>query len=386
MGLEKGMDLEKEMLQLNVNNAIKGAAITSLKDILAHLTKDRLNFIAANCELAGRSKLKKQELADALFERITDVTRVRSAFLSAEPQEWELVTRLLKAPYIQDNAIYADAYLFLMDKGLVFSFLEQDEMFFVMPEEVKAAYKKLDQKSFQAERGASQLVLRYTEAAANLYGICPVNKLIDIINDQNGIGLTEEQFNQIRLSVSDKVLTWDVQRGFLFSDSLDGESLDDYEAFLKSVKDKPYYIPAKEELLRYADIDYFEKTPQLEALKNYIVQQLGKVERMADAIVDDIQLSCSMEEPMSVIMEEFEHRKISLNKKQLKEIVPLIINVHNTTRMWSNRGYTPDELSPRPSQGGNGSNLIMLPVTSSKVGRNDPCPCGSGKKHKKCCL
>lgn len=21
----------------------------------------------------------------------------------------------------------------------------------------------------------------------------------------------------------------------------------------------------------------------------------------------------------------------------------------------------------------------------TKVGRNDPCPCGSGKKHKKCC-
>jgi hypothetical protein len=29
---------------------------------------------------------------------------------------------------------------------------------------------------------------------------------------------------------------------------------------------------------------------------------------------------------------------------------------------------------------------INLPVTSeSKVGRNDPCPCGSGKKYKKCC-
>jgi uncharacterized protein len=24
--------------------------------------------------------------------------------------------------------------------------------------------------------------------------------------------------------------------------------------------------------------------------------------------------------------------------------------------------------------------------TTPKVGRNDPCPCGSGKKHKKCCL
>ena len=25
------------------------------------------------------------------------------------------------------------------------------------------------------------------------------------------------------------------------------------------------------------------------------------------------------------------------------------------------------------------------PITSNKVGRNDPCPCGSGKKYKKCC-
>jgi uncharacterized protein YecA (UPF0149 family) len=24
-------------------------------------------------------------------------------------------------------------------------------------------------------------------------------------------------------------------------------------------------------------------------------------------------------------------------------------------------------------------------VNSIKVGRNDPCPCGSGKKYKKCC-
>jgi uncharacterized protein len=26
-----------------------------------------------------------------------------------------------------------------------------------------------------------------------------------------------------------------------------------------------------------------------------------------------------------------------------------------------------------------------LPARSQKVGRNDPCPCGSGKKYKKCC-
>jgi SWIM/SEC-C metal-binding protein len=25
------------------------------------------------------------------------------------------------------------------------------------------------------------------------------------------------------------------------------------------------------------------------------------------------------------------------------------------------------------------------PIRSEKIGRNDPCPCGSGKKYKKCC-
>ncbi len=29
--------------------------------------------------------------------------------------------------------------------------------------------------------------------------------------------------------------------------------------------------------------------------------------------------------------------------------------------------------------------LNALATTASKVGRNDPCPCGSGKKHKRCC-
>ncbi|ANY66311.1 hypothetical protein BBD42_07385 [Paenibacillus sp. BIHB 4019] len=381
------MELEKEMLQLNVNNAIKGAVVTSLKDILAQITKDRLNFIAVNCALAGRSKLKKQELVDALYDRITDVTHVRAAFLTAEMQEWELMSRLFKAPYIQDNTVFADAYLFLMDKGLVFSFLEQDKLYFVMPEEVKASYQKLDLNLFGQERTVTQLVLRYSEAASNLYGIISVQKLIEIINDQNEGSLTEEKFNHVCLSVSDKVLTWNVQHGMLFNDELDEESLHEYEKFLESVKDKPYYIPPKEELLRYAEIDYFEMTPQLEALKNYIMQQLGKVEQMAEAIIDDIQLACSMEEPISVIMEEFERRKIRLNKKQLNEIVPLIIQVNNTTRMWSNRGYTPAELSQERSQSTNADNVLQhTAAASSKIGRNDLCSCGSGKKHKKCCL
>ena len=30
-------------------------------------------------------------------------------------------------------------------------------------------------------------------------------------------------------------------------------------------------------------------------------------------------------------------------------------------------------------------NPIKTEIADKKVGRNDPCPCGSGKKYKKCC-
>ena len=39
---------------------------------------------------------------------------------------------------------------------------------------------------------------------------------------------------------------------------------------------------------------------------------------------------------------------------------PIIVRVHS------------DEKAPKPAQ-------------SEKIGRNDPCKCGSGKKYKKCC-
>jgi uncharacterized protein YecA (UPF0149 family) len=29
---------------------------------------------------------------------------------------------------------------------------------------------------------------------------------------------------------------------------------------------------------------------------------------------------------------------------------------------------------------------VTEPIMSFKIGRNEPCPCGSGKKYKKCCI
>ena len=49
---------------------------------------------------------------------------------------------------------------------------------------------------------------------------------------------------------------------------------------------------------------------------------------------------------------------------------------------WNNI-FTPDEQKELYSQQKRSHTVVR---NESKVGRNEPCPCGSGKKHKNCCL
>jgi len=67
-----------------------------------------------------------------------------------------------------------------------------------------------------------------------------------------------------------------------------------------------------------------------------------------------------------------------------------------TGQIWSSEDVT--ELRKRASQGDNEAREILSHLSPmhinptpaqterKKVGRNDPCPCGSGKKFKRCCM
>ena len=54
--------------------------------------------------------------------------------------------------------------------------------------------------------------------------------------------------------------------------------------------------------------------------------------------------------------------------EQAPDMIPEIVDI---LYQWSREGRSPPDSA--------------LPVRSERVGRNDPCPCGSGKKFKKCC-
>lgn len=85
-------------------------------------------------------------------------------------------------------------------------------------------------------------------------------------------------------------------------------------------------------------------------------------------------------DPMYYGFDELIRRAKSGGTNIRREKVALIEDTIKETSWWHSwsKPVKPKPLPPAP--------VMVQPRTGPKVGRNDPCPCGSGKKHKKCCV
>lgn len=290
----------------------------------------------------------------------------------------------------------------------------------------------------------TEILLRaYFDAFSNLYGIMPLYRAFRIIQKQNPeLALTEEDF----LAFADKV---DQEEHFYIiagaEDIYDGvnkptppmkreiiseylyavDNFESYEELREAQEGKPFYIPEREELLRYQDDLYTEETKEVLALGAFLRNKL-RIKRVDD-VLDDLRLMARMGDnsPQAVIseVERLEGRGCLGSLEQINEFFQYYFDVCNNTRLDANRGFTPNEMQEKMGGGMPGSiefgpnisrvlqtgemdigelrqgildagiptpwKASMLKdlkrVEQKKPGRNDPCPCGSGKKYKRCC-
>jgi uncharacterized protein YecA (UPF0149 family) len=77
------------------------------------------------------------------------------------------------------------------------------------------------------------------------------------------------------------------------------------------------------------------------------------------------------------ILESFDIKLRDL--KDIKLVTKLLTQMRDNTRIWGKNGATPIDLrSHKPAN-------ATYKSPNAKIGRNEPCPCGSGKKYKHCC-
>lgn len=223
------------------------------------------------------------------------------------------------------------------------------------------------------------LHIEYICALTNLYGHVSPEQVCDIYNRQNE-GLLK--LSEVELYLKNPNQQIENRYIYIYRDKFMDENLylfeERYQELISKQKDKPYYIPDKEELLKYAELTYWEKPAEYEELEAYIqMNYYPDDERMsknlANEIFDHIQMG-NIEEAMKI----FDQYEIILNdEKESASILYIIQRLHNNTRMKINNGYTPLELSEIT-----GNPSYHLPNNLPEVGGD--CHCGSKKKYKDC--
>lgn len=241
-------------------------------------------------------------------------------------------------------------------------------------EEKVVAEKDVNQKD--------QQLLNYIVACTNLYGIVPMEQVVAIYNEQNSDSITLNTLNEL---VRANSIQQQLEARFAYTeqDTFVAEALIDPAeriALRKATQGKPFYIPDATELLRYVDDHYIQQMPAQEELKKFLREDFGTsidIDSEVHELVVNLQISGgAFTKPLSDFLQRLE---LSVEKAQ--RYIGVIIEIANTTRLWENRGFTPKELQPYEQE----RMIATASHTSSKVGRNEPCPCGSGKKYKKCC-
>ncbi len=159
---------------------------------------------------------------------------------------------------------------------------------------------------------------------------------------------------------------------------------------LSKQSDKPFYVPEKSEMLKYADPYYNERTDEYVTLERFLKIDL-KVTNFRE-IAEHIFFSIKAEKQLKDILNEITEMGVNFpSQKKHDYFVALSYELHNNTKMRLNCGYTPHEMSDFFED----DEDVYIPALPKfqpskreepKTGRNDKCPCGSGKKYKNCCL
>lgn len=231
-------------------------------------------------------------------------------------------------------------------------------------------------------------LIEYIIALANLYGMVNKEIVVEIYNSQNEEQITmEEVEKQLKnpSQILENSFIYPHKNYFVHEAILE---FNEFDLMLSEKANKPHYVPNKKELLNYVDELYFEKSKEYKNLLNYIRKNFSNISRNEiEEIAEEIHDICQFEFNLQQIFNFLGRKGIEFESEEsFQEFAQLVIELSNNTRLWENNGFTPNELSREEyfnSYEQSGKPFIRK---KKKIGRNEPCPCGSGKKYKKCCI
>jgi hypothetical protein len=326
--------------------------------------------------MKGYSKLKIDELRDRLAEHMLtpEVIRARLRLLSDE--QVALVRQAAANNGVFDNSrpeTVDDVNIICTTKYAV---VTSEDTRLIIPDDAREPIMAvLDDEQFNQDRLQTEWLIECLDVTPYIYGICTLKQVADIYNNRPGMSA---DYDEIIEMVHNLPENW-------YLPSVDGDEVSDpgrsdddlrhIRSMQKSRED--YYIPEYDEIHDIVRHSYISKAPEYAALSD-LLKSKGFASDRADFTMRKLFECFSAGFEISDGIDVIDSENCGVNATfDEKELSAKVAAVYLNTPQLFMKGHKLAEGAA------NNSSSSVRKIT---VRPNDPCPCGSGKKFKKCCM
>lgn len=359
---------------------------TELNTLLNQLTKHDLIDLANTYEITGVSQLNKSDLVHKISEVYIPSIHNMSRYINERKLDMLLM--------IKDNEqMYSFSDLDLIDlealsyMGFIFPVEYNTEFKFVISDDLTNWLN--DQKTIKSLKETCKKMTEITSfifGVTNLYGAYPIHLFINLFKEYNGYMINHEEIEEIVDYLAE------YEGGILMNEEylIHSKLILQFQKLKHNLEIRShleYYPFTKEEILIASDRDYVEPSSDYTNLLQFLqkhCESKADAEELAQQIYYNVISGAPMQLSVNAIDQYFEFKNID----QVNQFAQLHQGLHNNCRQWETKGHRPNDLGKsKPSQMRFREHKEPIKsVKSNKVGRNEPCPCGSGRKYKHCCL
>ena len=399
-----------------------------VKEFLMGETKSTLLEMAADLKLSRCKSLSKDSLAEKIREELLKPEVMQRRMLLLGDEEIQVFEKAMA----RKGGFYPDREeMEHLEKlyDLTYVLLYSDD-YAEVPKEVEEVYRQFNTPAFQEKRRETFWLYHCLQMVDMLCGSAPVSVVCRMLKKCLRRKVERKNVEEFWANLPEELNPCVLRGEKVISRELLRDSL--YLRVEEMQGKGEFYIPDPDEILEYTENGYPVSDPNYRRLKTFLVRGMNMGIETADEYMPVVWSHISMGAAPADIMEILEREEFVFSKEEdLREFVSILMDVNNHTRMMINRGWTPMEMREKLPPLPRGKRPTIVPMSSEaarllgeatgelknmgfdvdlnqsadeiptismpdgisgkiaagtkKVYPNDPCPCGSGKKYKKCC-
>lgn len=411
-----------------------------LREYLTKYTKEELLDQARSFEIKKCSGLRKADLIDRIVDTFCAEEMLRSRLACLTKEQMDLFRKACISPTaVSVNEVVDAMQLYRYWIG----YFEDPTDRFCVFEDVAVAFSKIDDKAFQLKQCRKGWLVKCIHFFIQYYEIAPIEVIYEMYRQKVKDSIDEmiEILWEMPVDIVESCLFTMDKLGMegwpkenpLYSEKgifvhLQLFENEEFDYLLRQQMDKDFYIPSVQQIDEICRIGYEASSSAYKKLESFFIKKLKFSYEQAVTWCLQVWANSYEGESPSKIINKMTEANIEFEEKMINELLELLVAAHNNTRMKENRGYKPSEMVRKKSvdkmptivpASSNAAAILKdaapqleamgVPVdlngntdviqttmfpsglngepirVEKKIYPNDPCPCGSGKKYKKCC-